>query len=135
MVVDPFSYAEHEKICNTMKYIAVGNAICLIAACDQLVYVAAASLLIDDPKKFYYYQSIQLQQYQEIVYGLRIFNIVKFTVLKIAYSIIVLYLAFKIRMELQNSANLAADRIRTKETFTFACFAFLLFLSSSIFCF
>ena len=104
MVCHPFSYATHAKITNIMKYVAASSVICCLLAANCLVPGISAKVLLGT--YFCVWREEDIEMFQRIMKIEEIYGWAKFVILRIAYTLVAIFLAIKTKIELNASSNL-----------------------------
>ena len=108
MVCKPFDYAEFTKKCNVAKYFIGGLAFCFVIACDSFanlafeIFLAIQGTLDGQTSRERYFNL-----HENVRYGMGIFGIVKLIMLKLAYSVAVVRMAWLTRESLVRSSKIS----------------------------
>ena len=116
MVCDPFLYSEYSEMKNIISRLLIGCSFCFVLACDNLIYIVTAAIVLQDPLKYMLFDSPEMSLYKQISRGLEIFHLVKFALLKVLYSGVVIFLTHKTRIALMESENMANAQNQAKES-------------------
>ena len=109
MICNPLNYDTFRETGNVMKIVAIGSAICFIANCERLaelfVHIIFPDIIADEIEQNYFFK-------QSLRQGIDIFNIVKYVLLKLIFSVAVAKMAVLTRTGLRQSAKMSNNKTK-----------------------
>ena len=108
MIHDPLSYASFCAKINVFKYLAIGLGICIVLVLEFLIEIIAVHVIITDPKEFIL-DGPQMVQFLSFTNVLDKYSLVKFIIIKVVYSGVIIVIATKTKAALQQSADFNSD--------------------------
>ena len=109
MITDPFKYSEFTKMRNVINRIFTGIGICFFLVSENFIYMVAAALIFTDPKEYLIDFTFRWK-YARISRYIEIFSLVKFIALKIALTVVIIWIAVKTKLALKESAAMSPDK-------------------------
>ena len=108
MIHDPIKYADFCSKCNVLKLLLIGLCGCFLMVLEDVIVIIVGHMMITDPKEFVF-DGPQMAQFHSFTEVLKICSLVKFTLIKFIYSVVIIIIATRTKKALNESARLIAN--------------------------